>query len=164
MQQLTPGITKANTGIDGISWNILGQTYVPKQLSRSVVLLARDLAARHIRAAAHPSDPGRIHLHVRGPDRSRRSTAANMWPPPGDLIRLPMNIPHGIFNKSDQTVKCLFWVTPTRKLYDLFWAIHGMKEQSPPDVVALSAQSRGDVPAAAGIGGTARAIRRPCPC
>ncbi len=30
----------------------------------------------------------------------------------GDLIRLPMNIPHGLFNKSDQTVKCFFWVTP----------------------------------------------------
>jgi len=48
----------------------------------------------------------------------------------GDLIRLPMNIPHGLFNKSEQPVKCLFWVTPTRKLYDLFWAIHGMKEQT----------------------------------
>ena len=30
---MTPGITKAGTGIDGIVWNILGQTYVPKQLS-----------------------------------------------------------------------------------------------------------------------------------
>ena len=57
---------------------------------------------------------------------------------PGDIIRLPMNIPHGIFNKSDQPVKCFFWVSPTRKLYDLFWAIHSMKEQNPPEVVALS--------------------------
>ena len=31
--QLTAGITKATTGIDGIVWNILGQTYVPKSLS-----------------------------------------------------------------------------------------------------------------------------------
>ena len=58
----------------------------------------------------------------------------------GDLIRLPMNQPHGIFNKTDQTVKCFFWVTPTRKLYDLFWAIHSMKDQNPPEVVALSAK------------------------
>ncbi len=28
--QLTAGITKASTGLDGIVWNILGQTYVPK--------------------------------------------------------------------------------------------------------------------------------------
>src|SRR5262249_44283073 len=59
---------------------------------------------------------------------------------PGDLIRLPMNVPHGIFNKSDQAVKCFFWVSPTRRLYDLFWAIHSMKEQKPEEVVALSAR------------------------
>ena len=35
MQTLTAGITKAGTGIDGISWNILGQTYVPKTLSEN---------------------------------------------------------------------------------------------------------------------------------
>ena len=33
MQPMTPGITKANTGLDGIVWSILGQTYVPKQLT-----------------------------------------------------------------------------------------------------------------------------------
>jgi quercetin dioxygenase-like cupin family protein len=27
------GITRANEGIQGISWNILGQTYVPKNVS-----------------------------------------------------------------------------------------------------------------------------------
>ena len=52
------------------------------------------------------------------------STARTSSATAGDLIRLPMGIPHGIFNKSDQPMKCLFWVTPTRKLYDLFWAIH----------------------------------------
>jgi uncharacterized RmlC-like cupin family protein len=58
----------------------------------------------------------------------------------GDLIRMPMGLPHGIFNNSDQPVKCFFWVSPTRKLYDLFWAIHSMKEQSPEEVVAVSAK------------------------
>ena len=32
---MTPGITKAGGGIDNISWNILGQIYVPKQVSES---------------------------------------------------------------------------------------------------------------------------------
>ena len=35
MSAMTGGVTKAGTGIDGISWNILGQTYVPKQLSEN---------------------------------------------------------------------------------------------------------------------------------
>ena len=58
MQQMTAGITKAGTGIDGIVWDILGQIYVPKQVSESIVLLARDVPARDLRAAAYPSDPG----------------------------------------------------------------------------------------------------------
>ena len=61
-----------------------------------------------------------------------------------------MNIPHGLFNKSEQPIKCLFWVTPTRKLYDLFWAIHGMKEQNPARGGRALGQARGRVPAAAG--------------
>jgi len=38
-------------------------------------------------------------------------------------------------------LKCFFWVARHRRLYDhLFWAIHSMKEQNPPDVVALLAR------------------------
>ena len=32
---MTPGITKAGEGIDNVVWNILGQIYVPKQVSES---------------------------------------------------------------------------------------------------------------------------------
>jgi hypothetical protein len=49
---------------------------------------------------------------------------------PGDLIRLGMGVPR-IFNKSDQTAKVLFWVSPTQKLYDLFWGLHNMEGQKP---------------------------------
>ena len=59
---------------------------------------------------------------------------------PGDVVRLPMGQPHGIFNRSDATATCLFAVAPTRKLFDLFAAIHGLKEQTPEAVVALAAQ------------------------
>jgi hypothetical protein len=53
---------------------------------------------------------------------------------------LPRGVPHGLFNKSDTTVKCLFWVAPTGRLYDLFWGIHSMAQQNPAEVVALSAK------------------------
>jgi quercetin dioxygenase-like cupin family protein len=139
MQATTAGITKAGTGIDGIVWNILGQTYVPKQVSESsfswhATFPPGTFVPPHI----HPTQDefiymleGRFDLVIDG-----KEFVANA----GDLIRLPREIPHGIFNKSDQAVKCFFWVAPTRRLYDLFWAIHGMKEQSPPEVVALSAK------------------------
>jgi quercetin dioxygenase-like cupin family protein len=139
MQAMTAGITKAGTGIDGISWNILGQTYVPKQLSEnSFSWHATCPPGTFVPPHIHPTQEefiymleGRFDLVLDGHEYVATS---------GDLIRLPMNLPHGIFNKTDQAVKCFFWVAPTRKLYDLFWAIHSMKEQSPPEVVALSAR------------------------
>ncbi len=139
MKTETAGITRAATGIDGISWSILGQTYVPKQLTDNsfswhATLPAGTFVPPHI----HPTQDeyiymfeGRLDLVLDG--RDFVATA-------GDLVRMPMGIPHGIFNKSDHTAKCLFWVTPTRKLYDLFWGIHSMKEQKPDEVVALSAK------------------------
>ena len=139
MQPLTAGITKANTGIDGIVWHILGQTYVPKQVSEhSFAWHATFPPGTFVPPHIHPTQEefiymfeGRFDLLIDGKD-----FVANA----GDLIRLPMGIAHGIFNKSDQPVQCFFWVAPTRALYDLFWAIHSMKEQKPEEVVALAAK------------------------
>ena len=134
--QLTAGITKASTGIDGIVWNILGQTYVPKQLSEAAFAWhATFPPGTFVPPHIHPTQDEFIYMFEGRFDAvlDGRDFVATA----GDLIRLPMNIPHGLFNKSDQPMKCFFWVTPTRKLYDLFWAIHGMKEQNPPEVVAL---------------------------
>ncbi|HEV7339595.1 MULTISPECIES: cupin domain-containing protein [Bosea] len=139
MKPLTAGVTRANEGIDAITWNILGQTYVPKTLSEDsfswhAIFPPGTFVPPHI----HPTQDefiymleGRLDLVLDG----QESHAL-----PGDLIRLPRNVPHGLFNKSDTPVKCLFWVAPTGRLYDLFWAIHSMKEQNPAEVVALAAR------------------------
>ena len=139
MKPLTAGVTRANEGLDGISWNILGQTYVPKTLSEdSFSWHATFPPGTFVPPHIHTTQDefiymleGRLDLVLDGQESF--ATA-------GDLIRLPRNVPHGLFNKSDQTIKCLFWVAPTRKLYDLFWGIHSMKEQKPEEVVALSAK------------------------
>ena len=133
------GITRANEGIQGISWNILGQTYVPKNrtehcFSWHATLPPDTFVPPHI----HPDQDeylymleGRLDFMLDGADEF--ATA-------GDLVRLPMGMPHGIFNKSEQIAKTLFWVSPTRRLYDLFWGIHNMKQQNPEDVVKLAAE------------------------
>ncbi|SIT06767.1 Cupin domain-containing protein [Roseivivax lentus] len=141
---MLPGVTKANSGIDDITWNILGQTYVPKQhceasMSWHASLPKGTFVPPHI----HPTQDefiyvleGRFDLLLNG---------VEAYAEPGDLIRLPRGIPHGIFNKTDTTIKCLFWVAPTRRLYDLFWALHNLgPEANPADVVALSAQHEVD--------------------
>ncbi len=139
MKPLTAGVTKANEGIDAISWNILGQTYVPKSLSEdSFSWHATFPPGTFVPPHIHPTQDefiylleGRLDLVLDG----QESVATA-----GDLIRLPRNVPHGLFNKSEATVKCLFWVAPTGRLYDLFWAIHSMPQQNPAEVVALSAK------------------------
>src|SRR5204863_3825872 len=123
MQPLTAGIAKANTGIDGIVWNILGQTYVPKQLSENssawhAVFPSGTFVPPHL----HPTQDefvyvlsGRYDFWFDGKEFVAR---------PGDLVRMPKGIPHGIFNKSGETATSLFWVAPTRSLKALFDRIH----------------------------------------
>ncbi len=140
---LTLGLTKAGEGLDSIAWNILGQTYVPKSVSEThfawhATFPPDTFVPPHI----HPTQDeciymfeGQLELMLDG-----RTLLANS----GDLTRMPMGLPHGIFNKSGRVVKCLFWVAPTRRLYDLFWAIHNMSEQTPAEVVALAAKHEVD--------------------
>jgi quercetin dioxygenase-like cupin family protein len=140
---LNPGITRAGEGIDGISWNILGQTYVPKEVSEhSFAWHATFPAGTFVPPHIHPTQDEFIYM-LEG-ELALVMDGREMKAGPGDLVKMPMGIPHGIFNRSGETVKCLFWVSPTRRLYDLFWAIHSMTEQNPAEVVALSARHEVD--------------------
>jgi len=49
---------------------------------------------------------------------------------------MPRGIPHGIFNNTGHDVTCMFSVTPTGKLVDLFRKLHNMS--LPSEVVAVS--------------------------
>ena len=139
MDPMTAGITRAGDGMDDISWNILGQTYVPKQLTDAcfswhATLPPGTFVPPHI----HPEQDefiymfeGVLDLLLDGEEKVAR---------PGDLVRLPRGIPHGIFSKQDYAAKCIFWVTPARRLYELFWQLHNMGQADPAEVVAMSAR------------------------
>src|SRR5436305_5898932 len=117
MKTETAGITRANEGLEGIVWNILGQTYVPKSLSeRSFAWHATLPPDTFVPPHIHPTQDeyvfiidGELTLVTGDEERTASS---------GDLVRLPMGQPHGLFNRSGETLACLFWVTPTGKLYD----------------------------------------------
>src|ERR1700758_5114184 len=119
MQKLTAGITKAGAGLDGIAWNILGQTYVPKAVSESAfswhaTFPPDTFVPPHI----HPTQDEFIYMFEGEFELGRAGPP--VFANPGDLGRMPMGLPHAIYNKSGRTVKCLFWVSPTGRLYDLF--------------------------------------------
>lgn len=139
MRSETAGITRANESIEGTAWNILGQTYVAKTLTdHSFSWHATFPPGTFVPPHVHPRQDeylyildGRLDFWLDG---------ADTFAEPGDTVRLPMGKPHGIFNRSGGTVKCLFWVSPTGTLPELFWGIHGMAEQQPEAVVALAAR------------------------
>ncbi len=137
MIEMTAGVMPANEGIDGIKWNILGQTYVPKHLCESsfswhATFPDGTFVPPHI----HPDQDefiyvleGRFDLFLDGADAT--ATA-------GELIRLPRGLAHGIFNKSGQDVTCVFWVSPTQRLWDLFTKIDNVPD--PVEVVRLASE------------------------
>ena len=47
---------------------------------------------------------------------------------PGDLVRMPMDLPHGYYNTTDKATRALFWVTPARKLKELFDQLHNLAD------------------------------------
>lgn len=137
MDAMTAGVTGNNEGIDGITWNILGQTYVPKQVCEtSFSWHATFPPGTFVPPHIHPDQDefiyvldGRFDLFLNGADAAAGS---------GDLIRLPQGIAHGIFNKSDAPVTCVFWVSPTRQLWNLFHKINNVAD--PAEVVRLAGE------------------------
>ncbi|UWR94362.1 cupin domain-containing protein (plasmid) [Phaeobacter inhibens] len=130
------GITKANDGIKGMSWTVVGQTYVPKLLSNDAfiwdaVLPADTFVPPHI----HPTQDewisvlaGELEVEFLG-DVHKAG--------PGDTVRMPKGEAHAIFNRSGAEAHCIFGVAPARKLFDLFIELDGVTD--PEELVRLSA-------------------------
>lgn len=136
MSDMAIGITPAGTGVDGVVWNILGQTYslksnTPSSFSFETLFPPGTFVPPHV----HPNQDefiymldGTFDLFLDGED-GKAST--------GDLVRMPRGIAHGIFNNSDDPVKALFWVSPAGSLRELFDQIHNVAD--PEEVVRLAA-------------------------
>ena len=139
MTDTVPDVIAAQASIGDIEWSILGQTYRPKQVTEGsfawhATLPADTFVPPHI----HPTQDEYVYMLegtltlVTGDAEHRAG--------PGDLVRLPMGRPHGLYNRSGETLTCLFWVTPTGRLHDLFVAIDALPQQTPEAVVELSAR------------------------
>jgi uncharacterized cupin superfamily protein len=47
---------------------------------------------------------------------------------PGDLVRMPMGVPHAYYNNTSASTRALFWVTPAGRLKELFDALHDLRD------------------------------------
>lgn len=131
-----PTIQPARTGIDGVVWRILGQIYIPLQHSESSMAWHATLPpGTFVPPHSHAAQEEFVHvlsgtLDLDADGATRRAGA-------GDLLVLPRGEPHGLFNRGDVAVECLFWVAPSARLWDLFVAIDGVPD--PAEIVRLAA-------------------------
>lgn len=137
MELLTAGITAKEASTDDLVWHILGQTYVPK--SRGESSMSWHATFPHgtfVPPHIHTTQDEFIYV-LTGELELELDGAAPAKAGPGDLVRMPKNVPHGIFNRSGADATCLFWVSPTAKLWELFVAIDNVPD--PAEVVRLAA-------------------------
>jgi len=136
LPEMAAGVTQKGTSLDNLVWNILGQTYMPLHVTESsfswhALLPPGTFVPPHI----HPAQDEFIYVSEGKFDLLLDGQAATATA--GDLIRLPCGIPHGLFNHGQAAITCLFWVSPTRRLWDLFQAIDNVSD--PAEVMRLAA-------------------------
>lgn len=133
---MTPGITPSGEGISALKWNILGQTYTPKLHSENAMIWHALLPAdSFVPPHVHPTQDEWITLLDGELDVAFGDEVFTART--GDTVRMPRGIVHGITNKSGKDANCFFGVAPSRKLFDLFNALHNLGD--PAEVVRLSA-------------------------
>jgi quercetin dioxygenase-like cupin family protein len=132
----TAGITRATTGLNDTTWNILGQVYHPKASTD-------DCFAFEAQSPPGTFVPPHIHaeqdeyiLMIEGEFKLILDGQTH-FAKVGDLVRMPRGIMHGYFNESGKFARGFFWVSPARRLLDLFKAIHNVPD--PAEVVRLAA-------------------------
>ena len=137
MKDLDGGVTQDGEGEAGITWNILGQKYLAKAVCETTFAFeANSAPGDFVPVHVHPTQDefilvqeGVLDLKLDGEWTKAKA---------GDLVRMPKGVPHGYFNKSDEPVKALFWVSPAGKLKDLFDNLHELTDVD--RVVQLSAE------------------------
>ncbi|MDE3123479.1 MAG: cupin domain-containing protein [Paracoccaceae bacterium] len=134
------GVTEAAEGLDGIAWNVVGHTYVPKLLSEAAFVWHATLPpGTFVPPHIHTTQDEWIYmldgaLEIEFPLDGPAVHAARA----GDTVRLPRNVAHGIFNRSGSVATCVFGVAPAARLFDLFTALDGLTD--PAELVRISAR------------------------
>ena len=131
-----PGVVPGIVAL-GIHWTIMGQFYVPLQRSEESL-------AWHATIPSGAGSPRHIHLtqdenvYVLEGRLDAKLEDGTHTAGPGDLIRLPRGRPHALVNSSKGTVRCLHWVTPPRKLWELLIVLNNVRDRA--EIARLGAE------------------------
>ncbi len=133
---LAAGISRAGEGQGGVVWNVLGHTYFMKAQGEPCFCFETlDPPGTFVPLHIHPKQDEFIHVLEGTLDLQLGEQKLQAGP--GDLVRMPMGIPHAYYNNSDAPTRAMFWVTPAGKLKALFDQLHDLTDIQ--EVVRLSA-------------------------
>jgi quercetin dioxygenase-like cupin family protein len=134
--KLAPGITPAGKSQTPTVWNILGHTYYEKSnCGTSFSFETFDPPGTFVPPHIHPTQDEFIYMLEGTFDLYLDGKWVKAGP--GDLVKMPMGLPHGYYNRTDKPTRALFWVSPSRRLKELFELLHNMTD--PEEVVRVSA-------------------------
>jgi quercetin dioxygenase-like cupin family protein len=126
-QALSAGITRAAAGQNNAVWNVLGHTYYLKAQGASCFAFETfDPPGTFVPLHIHPRQDEFIYMlegtfDLQLGDRKLQAG-------PGDLVRMPMGIPHAYYNNTQAPTRALFWVSPAGRLKELFDALHDLAD------------------------------------
>ena len=133
---LQAGITRGGEGEDAVVWNVLGHTYTMKAYGESCFCFETfDPPGTFVPLHIHPKQDEFIYMLDGTLDLQLGEVKVQARP--GDLVRMPMGIPHAYYNNTDAPTRALFWVSPAGKLKELFDALHDLTDLE--EAVRLSA-------------------------
>ena len=130
-----PAVSRTPEGLDGVAWNVLGQVYLPKEVTDErftwyAVFPEETFVPPHTHADQDeyllPLD-GEIEVLIDGVRGVLRK---------GEVGHLPRGRPHAFFNNTGKPVHALFWATPAGRLVELYRKLHNIG--SPAKAVALA--------------------------
>jgi quercetin dioxygenase-like cupin family protein len=133
---LSAGITRAGESEDKVAWNVLGHTYYLKALGASCFAFETfDPPGTFVPLHIHPRQDEFIYMlegtfDLQLGDRKLQAR-------PGDLVRMPMGIPHAYYNNTEDPTRALFWVSPAGRLKALFDQLHDLTDVA--EVIRISA-------------------------
>ncbi|MGN7292714.1 cupin domain-containing protein [Rhizobium sp. SAFR-030] len=135
--ELEKGIIANGSGLNNVTWNILGQVYYPKAVCDDTFAFETNSEpGQYVPVHIHPNQDefilvqeGELDLKLDGKWQKAKA---------GDLVRMPRGVPHGYFNKSDKPCRALFWVAPAGRLEQLFIGLDRMTDVEA--IVKLSAE------------------------
>ena len=130
------GVTRGGESLDGVVWDVMGQTYKPVQHSDASFAFDTLFPPGTFVPPHMHSDQDEFIRVLEG-EFALWLDGEELEASAGDLVHLPMGSRHGIFQRGAAPSRALFWVAPSRRLYDLFVQLDGLRD--PAAVVSRSA-------------------------